>query len=178
MPIILSNHRLRIQLPQPGIVIAARGNQIRAIGAKRTIPHPPLMALETRLDRKRRLRADPLGRRVSVAESTAQGVLGVGEAVARAEGRFRRCGHCGGGIGDDAPDSGVVVCAAGREVAHVRREENAGDVGLVGGEFADGDQGGDVTVLLELPDENGALRFWLAVSLLRNCSCWRLEAQM
>ena len=59
-----------------------------------------------------------------------------------------------------------MICAAGREVAHVGREEDTGDVGLVGRESADGYEGGDVAVLLELPDEDGALRFG-----------WRLAAE-
>ena len=50
-----------------------------------------------------------------------------------------------------------MVCAAGCEVAHVGGEEHAGDVGCVGREGADGDQGGDVAVLLQLPDVDVAL---------------------
>ena len=50
-----------------------------------------------------------------------------------------------------------MVCAAGCEVTHVWGEEHAGYVGCVGREGADGDQGGDVAVLLQLPDVDVAL---------------------
>ena len=51
-------------------------------------------------------------------------------------------------------------------MAHVRREEHAGYVGGVGREGADGDQGGNVAVLLQLPDVDislGAFK-WLAIA--------------
>jgi len=75
-------------------------------------------------------------------------------------GRHAVEGGGGGGcrVGDDGPDSRVVVGAAGGEVADVRGEEHAGDVGCVGGEGADGDEGGDVAVLDQFPNVDVALR--------------------
>lgn len=61
----------------------------------------------------------------------------------------------GGGV--DGPDSSVVVGGAGGEVADVGADENAGDVGVVGLEGGDGDQGGDVAVLDHAPDVDVAL---------------------
>lgn len=54
--------------------------------------------------------------------------------------------------GVDGPDAGGVVGAAGREVADVGGEEDAGYVGVMGDEFADWDEGGDVFVLEHAPD--------------------------
>jgi hypothetical protein len=49
--------------------------------------------------------------------------------------------------GVDGPDARGVVGAAGGEVPDVGREEDAGYVGAVGLEFADGDEGGYVGAL-------------------------------
>lgn len=80
------------------------------------------------------------------------------------------CGGGGGcGVGDDGPDSRVVVGAAGGEVADVGGEEHAGDVGCVGGEGAHRDEGGDVAVLDQFPDVDIALRIARGQWLLRCC---------
>lgn len=57
----------------------------------------------------------------------------------------------------EGPDAGGVVGAAGCEVADVRGEEDAGNVGAVSGEFADGDDGGCVVALDHAPDVDVAL---------------------
>ena len=57
----------------------------------------------------------------------------------------------------DRPDTGVVVGAAGAEVADVGGEEHTRDVGGVGLEGGDGDEGGNVAVLEHAPDVNVAL---------------------
>ena len=51
-------------------------------------------------------------------------------------------------------------------MAHVWGEEHAGYVGCVGWEGADGDQGGDIAVLLQLPDVHVTLGAfdWLAIA--------------
>ena len=66
-------------------------------------------------------------------------------------------GGRGSRIGNDCPDAGVVVGAAGREVADVGGEEHASDVGGVGGKGADGDERSDVSILDQFPDVNVAL---------------------
>jgi len=97
----------------------------------------------------------------------------VGDAVGYVLGGGGRGGHAvegggGGGCGvrDDGPDSRVVVGAAGREVADVGGEEHARDVGCVGGEGADGDEGGDIAVLDQFPDVDVALR----IRVISGCS--------
>ena len=57
----------------------------------------------------------------------------------------------------DGPNAGVVVGAAGAEVADIGGEEHARDVGGVGLEGSDGDEGGDVAVLEHAPDVDVAL---------------------
>ena len=57
----------------------------------------------------------------------------------------------------DGPDAGIVVGAAGAEVADVGGEEDAGDVVGVGLKGGDGDKGGDVAVLEHAPDVDVAL---------------------
>ena len=52
MPIILPDNRLRLQLPQPRIVIRARGHQVRRIRAERAIPHPALVRRQIRRQRE------------------------------------------------------------------------------------------------------------------------------
>lgn len=128
MSIILPNNALAIQLPQPRIVVTTRCDQVRAIRTECAVPDPALVAMERRLQRK--------GGRVALRS--------IGEIVAR----LQVVRH--GGI--EGPDSGCVVGAAGCEVADVGREEDARDVGAVGGEFADGDNGGGVVALDHAPD--------------------------
>jgi len=59
-----------------------------------------------------------------------------------------------------------VVGAAGGEVADVGGEEHARDVGRMGGEGADGHEGGDVAVLDQFPDVDVALR----ICMVSGCS--------
>lgn len=61
------------------------------------------------------------------------------------------------GVRVDGPDAGIVVGAAGGEVADVGREEHAGYVGGVGLEGGHSDEGGDVAVLQHAPDIDVAL---------------------
>lgn len=53
MTVVLPNNLLAMQLPQARVVIRARGDQIRRVGAKGAVPHPALMARERSLERKR-----------------------------------------------------------------------------------------------------------------------------
>ena len=150
MPVILPDYGLRAQLPQPRVMVAASSDQIRAVGAKGTVPDPSLMALQTRLERESRrfLRVLDLGARgVAVGEARVRD--GVGHVLGRGGWGADAAEGGGGGsqVGDDGPDPRVVVRAAGREVAHVGGEQHARDVGGVRGERADGDEGGDVAVL-------------------------------
>ena len=66
--------------------------------------------------------------------------------------------------GVDRPDAGVVIGAAGCEVADVRREEDTRHVAIVGFELGDGYEFGFFTVrihsLVDTPDEYVAL--WVA----------------
>ena len=52
MSVILPDDSLRVQLPQARVVIATGRDQVRAVGAEGAVPDPPLMALETRLERE------------------------------------------------------------------------------------------------------------------------------
>ncbi len=61
------------------------------------------------------------------------------------------------GAGVYGPDAGVVVSAAGAEVADVGGEEHAGYVGGVGLEGGYSNEGGDVAVLEHAPDIDVAL---------------------
>lgn len=56
-----------------------------------------------------------------------------------------------------------MVCTACSEVSDVWGEEDSGNVSVVGGEFADRDEGGYVAVLDHAPDEYSALKYVLAV---------------
>jgi hypothetical protein len=133
MSIVLPNDALAAQLPQSRIVITTRRNKIRAIGAERAVPNPTLVPVQRRLERKRSGVALRGGRQV---------VAGL-QVVRR-----RRV---------EGPDARGVVGAAGCEVADVGGEKDARDVGGVGGEFADGDDGGGVVALDHAPDVDVAL---------------------
>ena len=50
MPVILANDALRAQLPQARVVVAARGHQVRAVGAERAVPDPALVRAQVRLE--------------------------------------------------------------------------------------------------------------------------------
>lgn len=93
MPVILPDHRLGVQLPQPRVVVRAGCHQIGAIGAERAVPHPSLVGFQRGFEGKSARLA--LGGEVFVALD----VVGCG--------------------GVDGPDSSVVVGGAGGEVAHV-----------------------------------------------------------
>lgn len=56
------------------------------------------------------------------------------------------------------PDLGGVIGATGSELFHVRREEDAGDVLLVGAEVGHGEKLGTIVGLKELPDKNVSLK--------------------
>ena len=60
-----------------------------------------------------------------------------------------------------------MVGGAGGEVAHVGAEEDAGYVGVVGEEFADGDYGGQVAAHDHFPDVDVALHTLHVSTLLR-----------
>ena len=130
--IILPDDRLRVQLPQPGIVVGARGDEVRAVGAEGTVPDPALVGLEGGFERK------------------GAGLALGGEAFVALD--VVRRGRV------DGPDARVVVGGAGRQVADVGAQQDARHVGVVGLEGGDGDEGGDVAVLDHAPDVDVALR--------------------
>lgn len=133
MPIVLPDDALAAQLPQPRVVIAARGDEVRAVGAEGAVPDPSLVAMQGGLERE--------GGGVAL-RGGGQGVAGL---------------HVVGGGEVDAPDARGVVRGAGGEVPDVGREENAGDVGVVGEEFAHGDDGGQIAAHDHFPDVDVAL---------------------
>lgn len=116
VPVVLPDDALTIELPQPRAMVRARGNQIRRIGAESAVPNPALVAMESGLE----------GESIGVTVS-GQHVLGRGIVRLR---------------GVDGPDAGRVVGGASGEMAHVGGEQHAGDVGVVGDEFAHGDERG------------------------------------
>jgi len=116
MPVILPDNALAAQLPQPRIVITTRGNQIRRVCAKRAIPHPPLMPMQRRLQRKAFILLS-----IRVRE-----IQRVGRVAGRRE--------LGG------PDASRMVGGAGCEFPDVRGEKDTGYVGVMGDEFTDGDE--------------------------------------
>lgn len=59
--------------------------------------------------------------------------------------------------GVNGPYPSVVVCRAGGEMAYVRTDQYAGDVGVMCLEGGDGDEGGDIAVLDHAPDVDVAL---------------------
>ena len=133
MSIILPDNTLTAQLPQPRIVITARSNQVRAVSTKSAVPYPALVAVQGGLER----------------EGGGVAFRGSGEGVAGL--------YVVGGGEVDAPNARGVVRGAGGEVPDVWREEDAGDVGVVGEEFADGDDGGQVAAHDHFPDVDVAL---------------------
>lgn len=52
MAIVLPDDALATQFPQARIVVTARSNQIRAVGAESAIPDPALMTVQCRLERE------------------------------------------------------------------------------------------------------------------------------
>src|SRR5690242_12779392 len=93
--VVLPDDTLTAQLPQPGIVVTARGNEIGAVGAKGAVPDPALVAVQGGLEGE--------GSRVALG-GRGQGVAGL-DVVGRGE--------------VDGPDARGVVGGAGGEVAHV-----------------------------------------------------------
>lgn len=53
MAIVLADDLLAVQLPQARVVIRARGDQVRRVGAEGTVPHPTLVARKSGLERER-----------------------------------------------------------------------------------------------------------------------------
>lgn len=133
MPIILPDDTLTAQLPQPCIVITTCSDEIRAVSTESAVPDPALVAVQGSLERE--------GGGVAF-RGGGQGVAGL-YVVGRGE--------------VDAPDARGVVRGAGGEVPDVWREEDAGDVGVVGEELADGDDGGQVATHDHFPDVDVAL---------------------
>jgi len=50
--VVLADDLLAVQLPKTRVVVAAGCDKIRAIGTERTVPDPPLVACEGRLQRE------------------------------------------------------------------------------------------------------------------------------
>jgi len=130
--IVLPDNRLGSQLPEPGVVITTRRDEIRAVGTEGTVPHPPLMAIEFLLHMEG-----------LVLNHTIRLVL-----IAIYAGWVREV---------DGPDARGVVGGTSGEVAHVGREQHSGDVGVVGAEFGHGHECRDVFGCDHAPDVDGAV---------------------
>ena len=105
MPIILPDNALTPQLPQPCIMVTTRSDEIGAVSAERTVPDPALVAMQGGFER----------------EGGGVALGGGGQLVARLQ--VVRRGRVEG------PDARGVVGAAGGEVADVRGQQDARDVG-------------------------------------------------
>ena len=123
MPIVLANDGLRLELPQARVVVRAGRDQVGRVGAEGAVPDPALVRRQVGLERE-------------LADGLAVRVL-------RVDGR---------GLGLDAPDARAVVRGAGRQVARVRREQDAVEVGGVGLEAAVGQDVGLRAGLAHAPD--------------------------
>lgn len=138
MTIVLPNDLLAMQLPQARIMIRAGCNQIRRIRTESTVPNPALMAGQSTFQ------LEWLRLRGGLARNRNHGI----EIL-------------------HFPDPSSVVGATGCEVLDIGRQEDAGDVLVVGLEMGDGHELGLLTVLEEVPDINAAL-YSLLVCLLPN----------
>lgn len=116
-------------------MIATCRDQIRTVGAERTVPDPSLMAVQRGFERE--------GSRVAVR---GDGQVIAGHDVVR-----------GGGV--DGPNAGGVVGGARSQVADVGGEENACDVGGVGEKLANGEDGSGICALNHAPDVDVALEW-------------------
>ncbi len=111
MTVVLADDGLTVQLPQPSIVIRASCDQVCRIGTESAVPDPALMTCECALK---------------------------SEGLRRAVCRLRLAGN--GDHGSevlDFPNLGGVVGGASGEVLDVGREENTGNVLLMGREMGD-----------------------------------------
>lgn len=124
---------LAVELPETSVVIRARGNQVRRVCAERAVPDPTLVAVQGSLQRE-----------------------GVGVAIRSARKLVLRRDVVWG-IRVQRPDAGSVVGRTGGEVADIGREKDAGNVGLVSYELADGDERRDISALNHAPDVDVAL---------------------
>ena len=114
-------------------MVGACSHQVSTIGTEGAIPDPALVAMQGGLER----------------EGVGVAVVGAWEVVLQCDVvRLRSV---------QRPDAGRVVCTAGGEMSDVGREEHAGDVGLVGEEGANGNEGGDFSALDHAPDVYFAL---------------------
>ena len=57
--VVLADDLLAVQLPQARVVVAARRDEVGAVGAEGAVPDPALVALEGRLEGERLSRAGP-----------------------------------------------------------------------------------------------------------------------
>lgn len=69
-----------------------------------------------------------------------------------------------------------MVGGASCEFPNVRGEKDSCDVGIVGSEFANGNEGCDVTLLEHTPNEDGTL--FLMVNLVRTTRRAVIEIEM
>ncbi len=121
--VVLADDLLGVQLPEPGIVVAAGRHEVGTIRTESAVPHPALVAGQSGFE---------------------------GEGAGFGVGRRRL--HVG-----DFPDLGRVVGAARGELLDVGREQDPGDVLLVGRELGQGHRLGALKGLDELPHEYVAL---------------------
>lgn len=128
MAVILSDDSLRMKLPEASVVITGGGDQVRGVGTEGTVPDPALVA---------------------------------GESALELEWNWRRWFAAGNGHHLveilDLPDLGGMVGRAGREVLDIWREQDTRNVLAVSLEVSNRDQGGLLTILLKMPDEDVAL---------------------
>lgn len=131
MTVVLSDDALRAQFPESCIMIRTGCHQVRRVRTERTVPHPALMPMESRLERK------------------GIGVLLYQLHIAAVAGSRP--------LRVNGPDARGVIGTACCEMAHVRREEHACDVCVMCDELADRYEGSNVSVLDHAPDIDIAL---------------------
>lgn len=129
--IVLTNDGLTREFPQTGVVVRASGDKIRGISTERTVPHPTLMRLQRGLQWK-----------------CTRGAFG-GQIFSPFDVVWR--------IRVNRPNTSGVVGRTSSEVTDVRRKENTVDVGEVGLEARDWNQGRNIAVLDHTPNVDIAL---------------------
>lgn len=138
MAVVLPNNLLRTQLPEARIVITRGRDQVRRVSAERAVPDPALVARQRALE----LEGDGDG---------GWFAAGNGEQLVEIL---------------DEPDFCGVVGGAGGQVLHVGTEEHARYVLAVGFEVGEWDQRGLFPILLEVPDEDVALKMSVRLTLI------------
>jgi hypothetical protein len=126
--IVLTDNLLGLKLPEASVMVAAGRNQVRRVGAERTVPNPALVAGKRTLQ----LEWHWLGRLATRGRDHFVEILNL-------------------------PNFRGVVSGAGSKVLDIWREQDSGDVLAMSLEVGDGDKSCLLAVLLKMPDKNVAL---------------------